>query len=145
MSMFTASNAVFVPSRAARAPHAVLAPPDEAAPDVAGAIVESKKATFIEEKTLTFTIANTGGLAIITAAGLLGTKVNGLLVVEVALVLGVLVTAIGTPWVKPGTESPVGAERIRAVLNTVVVGAFNTALLAVALWGSLSAIQLAVR
>lgn len=104
----------------------------------------SKTASFIEEKSLTFTIANTGGVAVVSVAGLIGFGVDGQLVAWVAGVLGVLVTVIGTPWVKPKPPEPQGLEYVRRVLGQLVIGVLNTALLAVALWGSLTVLEAAI-
>lgn len=112
-------------------------------PEARGPAIEGK-ATFIEEKALTFTIANTGGLAVITALGLLGIKPDGLLVFSVAVGIGLLVTAVGTPWVKPSEAGPKRFELGRAVLAAIIIGAFNTAILAVSLWGSVVSLKLAL-
>ena len=112
-------------------------------PGAQGPAIEGK-ATFIEEKALTFTIANTGGLAVITALGLLGVHPDGFLVFWVAVGIGVLVTAVGTPWVRPSDEGPRKFELGRAVLAVAIIGAFNTAILAVSLWGSVVSLKLAL-
>ena len=115
------------------------------------------KATFITETALTFTVANTGGIGILTVYGLLGQTITAEAVVVVAVVLGVLVTLLGTPWpdkvkgtpttpATPATSvgqtlSTSSLEKTRVIAIQVVIGMFNTALLAVALWGSVIAIE----
>lgn len=99
------------------------------------------KATFITETALTFTVANTGGIGILTVYGLLDNKISAPAVVVVAVILGLLVTALGTPWTAPDGADPKSGEMWRKILIQVVIGLFNTALLAVALWGSVVAIE----
>lgn len=108
------------------------------------ALAEQKKASFIDEKTLTFTVANTGGIGVLTVAGLLGQTIDAQLIAAVAIVLGLLVTALGTPWVNPRKSRAEMPEFVRGLLGTVAIGLFNTALLAVALWGSVNAIEAAL-
>lgn len=115
------------------------------APDQDLAIVETKQAAFIEETTLTFTIANTGGVGVLMAASLMGRTIDGGFVVTVAFVLGLIVTILGTPWVLPKLK---GASQIleflRGVGNTIMIGVLNCGLLAVALWGSKTALESAL-
>ena len=100
------------------------------------------KATFITETALTFTVANTGGIGILTVYGLLDNDITAPAVVAVAVILGLLVTALGTPWTASAGGAPHrSGETWRKLLIQVVIGLFNTALLAVALWGSVVAIE----
>lgn len=106
--------------------------------------VVQQKAAFIDEKSLTFTVANTGGIGVLTVAGLLGQTIDAQLIATVAVVLGLLVTLLGTPWVNPKKSRAEVPEFIRELLGTIVIGLFNTALLAVALWGSVNVIEAAL-
>ncbi len=99
------------------------------------------KATFITERALTFTVANTGGIGILTVYGLLNNAITAPSVVAVAVILGLLVTALGTPWQLPSGSLFGDGEKWRNFFIHVVIGLFNTALLAVALWGSVVAIE----
>lgn len=100
------------------------------------------KATFIAAETaITFTLANTGGVAVLTVIGLLGYALTPQVVVITAVALGLVVIALGGNWETPKTKGGKWGPVIQRGASRVVLGALNIALLAVALWGSITAIQ----
>lgn len=107
------------------------------ADDAGAASKTTMQPTFLSGSSLTFTIANTGGIAILTALGIFGMKITPVLVGVVAAILGIAVIAIGTNW----SEFKSGNQTFQKVATQIVIGLLNVAILIAALWGSVVAIQ----